>query len=590
MRKIGFGIMTAVLILLCGTQLFSDIQDIYCHFSLVEGEIYIFRFNQDEAIQAVVNYPLVPGDVIYTNSSGKGELQFNNGTIMRMDKHTELQISTILSPSLTSKKKITTLHLKKGQLYSMNQVYQGEIFQVITPTASIKMLSRSTNTIAVNPEGETHVFVKRGQVDILFNGKHQTVRQKKVGAGNGYWIGNDHQPKVQNKNTDIEFALWNQKINRNFKDLHYGKSKIPPVIYRRSPGIVHFAERFSTRFGSWEYTELFGYVWKPGDFVFHGKRPFFDANYVKINQELVLVPNQAWGWAPAHLGTWFWSKTNGWIWIPGDAFSRGICSTGLVNYPWDLLWATMSPYFSDSLFPGLILQDLYWNWHYLTPNYWINKVYGNPELYSIYRKGGAKAWRSGYLQAFKQKPPNRKPDLKNLSKNIQAIISQMNRVPVSRVETYLAHNRIDSRIRANISPIKIMDNRIQKKKLSVPVQLKMDHYRIRSRTQPEGVLISRIDWNPDARWSKKMNLRVYYSNRKNEVRCPKLKLTSATMNQVSRSQLKRSVISSGNRVMGGISCTSQCTTFNNSSNNNSTTGSHNSSSSGQNSNSSGSKK
>jgi hypothetical protein len=272
----------------------------------------------------------------------------------------------------------------------------------------------------------------------------------------------------------------------------------------------------------------------------------------------VLVPNQAWGWAPAHLGTWFWSKTNGWIWIPGDAFSPGICSTGLVNYPWDWLWATMNPYFSDPIFPNIILQDLYWNWYSFTPNYWITKVFGNTDLYRIYRQRGAKTWRKAYVRTFKLKPPHRKPALKNLPENIRDIIGRINRLPVTRVETYLSQNRPEHSIRSNMSLMKKLDNRIQESKLPASVLLKLKQYKSQSGIRKDEVPISRIDWNPDSQWARKTGLKIFYSSRKNAIKCPELKLYSSQINQARRSQLKRSVISGGNRINGEPICAGSC--------------------------------
>lgn len=555
MKKTHSGIIVLVLFIMCSTPVFSDNQDIYCHLSLVEGELFIFRANQDEAIRAVVNYPLLPGDTIYTNSSGKCELQFNNGTIIRLDKHTELNINTVLSPILTSRKKITTLKLNKGQIYSMSQVYEGEIFQVVTPAASIKMPSRSTNVITVDRDSDTLIQVRRGRVEILFNGEEQSPRKKKLGPGSDYRIGKNNRLRTAPSGLDNEFISWNQRVNQNFKEFHYGKSKVPPVIYRRSPGIVHFAERFSNHFGSWEYDELFGYVWKPADFVFHGKRPFFDANHVKINGELVLVPNQAWGWAPAHLGTWFWSKTNGWIWIPGDAFSPGICSTGLVNYPWDWLWASMNPYFSDPFFPNILLQDPYWNWAYFTPHYWITRIFGNIDLYRIYRKKGIKTWRTAYVESFGHTPLNRKPDMKSLPEKIRNIIVRINRTPLNHVETYLAHNRMEHSTRSEVSPIRTLNNRIQRSKLSASVRSKLKEYKKQSEIRKGEVPISRLDWNPDSQWARKTGFTVFYSARNNSITCPELKLSSRQINQAMRIQLKRSVMSSGNLIRAGSAYT-----------------------------------
>ncbi len=283
------------------------------HFSLLEGDVKIVKTNGD-MFKGKTNYPLVTGDVILTGKTGRCEIQLSNGTLLRLDKNSDIKLISFLTDSVTSNKKISTVKLMNGSIYTMAQIYKQEILQIITPQISVKMENRSTNLIRTS-EKESSIHVIRGKVGVLYGEKSKTYLKS------GEYVifprkGKKHTAKFKNND---EFISWNKSVNRNFKKLHYGKSNVPDAIYIHSPGIVHFAERFSTKFGTWEYNELFGYVWKPGAEVFKDKRPFFDANYVEIDDELVLVPNQAWGWAPVHLGTWFFSKNDGWLWIPGEA-------------------------------------------------------------------------------------------------------------------------------------------------------------------------------------------------------------------------------------------------------------------------------
>jgi len=89
-------------------------------------------------------------------------------------------------------------------------------------------------------------------------------------------------------------------------------------MIRFSKGIVENAEKYSSKSREWEYSKIFGYIWKPFGIVFQLTRPFFDANYIKLNGEIALVPNQSYNWAPKKLGSWLWSYYQGWIWIPGN--------------------------------------------------------------------------------------------------------------------------------------------------------------------------------------------------------------------------------------------------------------------------------
>jgi len=281
------------------------------HISLTEGDVKIVK-TDGEMIRAGVNYPLATGDVILTDNKSRCELQLTNGTIIRMDNNSDIKLVSLLAESVTSSRKITTLKLMSGTIYSMPQVYRKEILQVVTPQVTVKMENRSTNIIRMT-EKESSVEVLRGKVSVMYgeskkttlkSGQHMVFPRK----GEKY-AGKTREPD--------EFLSWNKTVNQNFKNLHYGASKVPEQIYIHSPGIVRFAERFSTKLGTWEYNEYFGYVWKPALDIWQGQRPFFDANYAEIDGERVLVPNQAWGWAPVHLGTWFFSSRDGWVWIPG---------------------------------------------------------------------------------------------------------------------------------------------------------------------------------------------------------------------------------------------------------------------------------
>lgn len=142
----------------------------------------------------------------------------------------------------------------------------------------------------------------------------------------------------------IEFRAWNEHVDRNFMKLHQGVSAVPPKLLKfGNQALRHWAEKWSSLFGEWVYDDLFGYVWRPADEQFaFTRRPFLDATYTRINGRLFLVPQQQWGWVPAHMGTWVW-MARGWTWIPGDWFHngvvddiRGLYTFPTFNYYWDV--------------------------------------------------------------------------------------------------------------------------------------------------------------------------------------------------------------------------------------------------------------
>lgn len=486
--------------------------EIYAHISYLDNEAFVIRAGEDNPVKAVLNLPLLTGDTVFTKDKGRCEIQFGNGTIIRLDKETSLEISTVLAKGLTTHKKITTLKLEKGHIYSMNQVYKGEIFQVVTDTAAVKMIKRSTNSIRVDEKAGTHVYVVRGRVGVLYGDLNKTPKKVFINNGKGLLITNKSTMNEDNNKNNKEFYLWNRMVNKNFKDLHYGKSKVPDVIYRRSPGIVHFAERFSTKYGTWVYNDIFGYVWQPADEIFKDRRPFFDANFVKINGELVLVPNRPWGWAPAHLGSWFWSKAQGWVWIPGDVLTKGICSVGLKCTPelWDetdTLHRT-SPYFCCCC---NLLND------------WIDCIYGDIGLYGIYRTHGKSAWEKAYKAKFHKKPTNLKLAAKITPAHLKSALEKIDSVAFEKLAVEM--NRGERASDLTVSKIKIM-------RVVTPGN--------EEKMQKTSIYASR-DWNPDARWAVRTGVKIFYSAKKDAIICPELKLSSKEITGRQRTLIKRSV-------------------------------------------------
>lgn len=58
------------------------------------------------------------------------------------------------------------------------------------------------------------------------------------------------------------------------------------------------------------------------------------------------------------------------------------------------------------------------------------------------------------------------------------------------------------------------------------------------------------DWNPDSKWARKTGIKLFYSLKKNQVICPRLKLNSRKVTSFQKGYLKRSVIYRGHGLPG----------------------------------------
>jgi hypothetical protein len=484
-------------ILLAGLNLAAE--SIYGHISYVDNEALVIRADGSES-RAMVNLPLVPGDTLVTSTFGRCELQFDNGTVIRLDKDSRLRITTVLAPSLTSKWKITTLDLLRGRMYSLPQTYHGEMFQVVTPVATVRLTARTAATIRLDAGGGASFFCDSGKFELLYGAEGGALKKAKVKAGRAYAISPANELSDRPEARGTEFIAWNEYVNRHFKELHYAVNKVPVNLSRfKNKALVLWAEKWSSLCGEWIYDDLFGYVWKPADEQFAlSERPFFHADIVRIDGQMFLVPQEAWGWVPAHLGTWVWLK-NGWTWIPGEWFHPGIV------------------HFQDRfMFPSL--------------NYFLWLAYGNYDLFNIYRNDGPDAWRLAYRKIFKREI--KKPDLALLPPQVEKILRLARKLPDAGKRFGLDRSLpvVDAPVPARSAPA-----------AAAPAPVRDRIAGVTDKAGEGGRALAR-DWNPDRRWAARNSYSIRYSSSGNSVVCPELKLSSSGMRRIERMIFRETLI------------------------------------------------
>lgn len=484
------------------------------HISYVDKGATVIR--QDGSQQpAEINLPVAPGDQIFTGATERCEIQFDNGTVLRLDKNTSLTITTIAAPTLTSSMKITTMNLNQGQIYAMIQSYNKEMFQVMTPHAAIEFKKRSAATIRLLASTDTFLFVDKGKCAVKYGEEVSSVKTETAHSGKGYLISETQGFTRAEENNNLEFVAWNDYVNRNFQELHAGVSNVPKKIYRFNKGLVYWAEKWSSLYGEWIYDDLFGYVWKPADEIFSfSKRPFFHANFTRINGQVFVVPQQAWGWVPAHMGTWVWMRW-GWTWVPGNTFSTGISQYAGV---------------SNCL------------------EYWVNQLFGSYDLYYSYHAYGEHTWRNHYRQTLHKEAP--KVDLKRVPESIRVLIHTMNKTPLNVLQDRLGNHRPNP-VFENEKVANFLQNnqdQITKKSLLPTREVQglngiafQGNGATESReTQIKKMAVRAIrDFNPDMEWAQKNGHRVYYSSKLNAMVCGNLNMDSQSIKEIDRRALNK---------------------------------------------------
>lgn len=383
-KRILFSLFVFIFIIFCPSFVHSDSHykyvnspktEIYFgHISYVEVQndgkdpVVLGAENPSPEI-AVLNFPLAPGDTIKTTGSRRCEIQFDTGTIIRLDLDTELKIETILAHSLSSSKKITNLVLVKGQIYIMYKRYnRPEVFQVITPNAAVKMNHSTVALIKAGEDDSTEVQIKKGKAYVLCGPDEENTEKMKLKKSQKLTVLKDHFVLYDKYRPDVDFELWNEHINENFEALHEGKNFIPKPIEKYPKAVMYFAQKYSNLHGEWIWNSLYGYVWRPfynDKYPWGNWSPYINGQWRKLDNQLFWVPQESWGWVPYHLGLWTWDKKSGWIWIPGDAFAPAWAAWDFYMgyYSWRP-WCLWDWFLLDSFYGGFYGNSYYSGYYY----------------------------------------------------------------------------------------------------------------------------------------------------------------------------------------------------------------------------------
>ena len=274
----------------------------------VEPGVTLQRATEVSAEEALANLPFLPGDRVWTDSAGRAEFQFPDGTLVRLDRRSKLDYSG----HEEGQEERIVLRLWSGSTFLRVRTRGCARFEVETPAGTVQALDRGMLRVDVEA-GETRVSVYAGEA-VLDDGR----RQVRLAAGErtfARWGAEAEEPRR------FEPGEENDDFAQLGRHARVARSAGPPAPPSTSPtsstptrasssatasGSTRARSATSgsrasrsagspTRTASWAWTP-YGWTW---------------------------VPYERWGWAPSHYGRWGHSASFGWYWMPGRTWGPG---------------------------------------------------------------------------------------------------------------------------------------------------------------------------------------------------------------------------------------------------------------------------
>lgn len=258
------------------------------------------------------NEPVYRGDRIESLGGGRVELQLPDGTLVRLDRDSVLDVEELLDPSW-SRSSPSLLGLNEGSLQlDIDDSRDGDAIRIDTPAASIYPLERGAVRIDIDRGDWVRVMVEYGRVEvagergsvILNSGERTTVRSG----------GRPSSPARYNAMGRDAFGAWVAHRDDVY-DFRASRGR----EYDDLPDEVRPYYGELSQHGRWYFDDDYGWCWLPR--VSADWRPYWSGAWSSGPYGPVWVSSDPWGWCTYRYGRWEHRARFGWCWIPGRVFA-----------------------------------------------------------------------------------------------------------------------------------------------------------------------------------------------------------------------------------------------------------------------------
>jgi hypothetical protein len=300
--------------------------DMYVRF--LEGDVQVKTEETSEWLPASVNMPLIDGDQIWVPDNGRAELMLRDGTVVRLDRNSYLEI-------LISEEKLAQFYLATGRAYANTRPIKGNTVVFETPTATFRANGRSVVGIDVFENEDSLASVFQGEVYA-----DSGTGQMKINTGDKMaFTKNGEYPQLARIAAIDQWEQWNRR-----RDQEFGLSSSGRATAYLPDELGAYSSDFE-RNGKWIYEQEYGYVWTPTVITVKDWSPYRVGRWVWMRGDYVWISYEPWGWAPYHYGRWAFINNRGWCWVPparGDVY-WGPGFVGWVYTPTYVSWVPLAP-------------------------------------------------------------------------------------------------------------------------------------------------------------------------------------------------------------------------------------------------------
>jgi hypothetical protein len=278
----------------------ADSQARIVRLSDVQGTVQIDKNSGLGFENAFVNLPITQGTQLRTRENGRAEIEFEDGSTLRVTPNTTVEFSTLGLSDAGDR--ISTVDLVEGRAYVNWLGKSGDEFKlnfsqekvVLTQAAHFRVASSSSMAEIANFKNDLEVVGPSGTVKVA---KKNMVT---------FDVNDNDQSTVARNFEEDPYDQWD-KQSVEYHD-QYSKNNSTPYGYGYSD---------LGYYGGYSNLPGYGTLWQPY-FAGVGWNPFMDGAWSWYpGMGFMWASAYPWGWMPYYYGNWVYAPGFGWGWQPG---------------------------------------------------------------------------------------------------------------------------------------------------------------------------------------------------------------------------------------------------------------------------------
>jgi hypothetical protein len=292
--------LTAAASALLALPALADSQARIVRLSDVQGSVQIDKNTGLGFESAFLNLPITQGAQVKTRDRGRAEIEFEDGSTLRLTPNTTVEFSTLgLSDS---GKRISVINLVEGMAYVNWLGKSGDQFSLNFSREKIALDHAAHFRVETSPQ-VAKMAVFKGNVGVDGPSGNLMVEKKKTVS---FDSADDDKYTIAKNVEEAPLDSWDKEAS-SYHD-QYAKNNSSPYGY----GVSDL-----NYYGAYSNVPGYGMMWQPF-FTGVGWDPFMNGAWSFYpGYGYMFASAYPWGWMPYHYGNWNFIPGMGWMWQPG---------------------------------------------------------------------------------------------------------------------------------------------------------------------------------------------------------------------------------------------------------------------------------